>query len=208
MAAGLLSCFGEQKAARRLRTGFIAWSYANDVKHDKTLFFSVRNVLALERLLAPEEREAIPLVWRGNWIEYGNTYMAGVCRLFMGLPIPPSTPQLPHNFVYIPYVLIAEDQLPPLAGTRRAVLVVAPPGGPVPAATSAADAAVTAPPQAAPVATPELNGEREDGLQKREEMGLVRAVKAVQPCAASGVALPLKTWTGPAQVELAGVTSA
>lgn len=45
--------------------------------------------------------------------------MAGVCRLFMGLPVPPATPDLPHNFTYIPFVTVTEDQWPPLAGVRR-----------------------------------------------------------------------------------------
>ncbi|GLC35753.1 Fatty acyl-CoA reductase 2 [Pleodorina starrii] len=125
MAASLLGCFGQDKAARRLRAGYKAWFYANDIRHDKTLFFSIRNVLALERLLVPEERQVVPLVWRKSWIEYGNTYMAGVCRLFMGLPVPPSTPQLPHHFVYIPFVIMQENQLPPLAGTRGAAAVAA-----------------------------------------------------------------------------------
>ncbi|KAG2442806.1 hypothetical protein HXX76_002885 [Chlamydomonas incerta] len=141
-AAGLLGCFGQQRAARKLRVGFTAWDYANDVKHDKTLFFSVRNVLALERCVPPEERAALPLVWRGSWEAYANTYMAGVCKLFMGLPVPPSTPQLPHAFVYRPFVHLRPDQLPRVAGEAAAGASGA--AGGAAAAVPAAAAAVPA----------------------------------------------------------------
>ncbi len=57
--------------------------------------------------------------------------MAGVCRLFMGLPVPPSTPKLPHQFVYIPWVAIPEAQLPPLAGTRGVAALAAAPAAAV-----------------------------------------------------------------------------
>lgn len=49
-------------------------------QYDITHFFSVRHVLALEAAMPPAERAALPLVWRGDWRRYCNTYMASVCK--------------------------------------------------------------------------------------------------------------------------------
>ncbi|KXZ56626.1 hypothetical protein GPECTOR_1g564 [Gonium pectorale] len=208
LAAGLLGCFGEKRAARRLRTGFTAWSYANDVKHDKTLFFSVRNVLALERCLPPAERASLPLVWRGSWVDFGNTYMAAVCKLFMGVPVPPSTPELPHAFVFQPFEIIPERDWPALAGAPRVSRGGVPVAPPVPvptAALAAAPAAAAAPasPQSA-AAIPEGDDDYTNGADQKT--GARAAAAAAEAAATGGVGVGTKAApAAPVAVEMAGL---
>ncbi|EFJ52016.1 hypothetical protein VOLCADRAFT_87122 [Volvox carteri f. nagariensis] len=202
MAAQLLSCFGEKKAARRLRVGFAAWDYANDAKHDKTVFVSVKNVLALERLLPAEELQMMPLVWRGSWTEYGNTYMAAVGRLFMGLPVPLSTPQLPHRFAYIPFVVIPENELPPLAGTRGVQAQAPVPEGPQPPSAPAIAPAAGAkgkPIMKQPDQSQDQELEEELGSEPKVMEGKV-VVKA--PAAPDSAVMPQNGWGRAPQVEL------
>lgn len=42
--------------------------------------------LALESTLVAEERRDFPLVWRGDWLPYGEMYLAELSRRFMGGP--------------------------------------------------------------------------------------------------------------------------
>ncbi|KAF5839738.1 hypothetical protein DUNSADRAFT_18740 [Dunaliella salina] len=99
----LLSCFGKDKQAARLRGGYTMWDQTLNPKNDFRLSFSVKNALALEALMSPEERTLFPLVWRGEWQPFMATYMAAVMRLFLKQDVPRwQKGKEIHSFVYIP----------------------------------------------------------------------------------------------------------
>lgn len=98
-AAKLLGCLGHQGEARRLVNGFAMFDQEMDPKNDFSLVFSVKNALFLEARLVEAERAEFPVVWRGSWTDYAQTYMAGVSKLYLGMDIPA---ERGHGFVHIP----------------------------------------------------------------------------------------------------------
>ncbi|KAJ9526547.1 hypothetical protein QJQ45_017698 [Haematococcus lacustris] len=74
-AAKLLGCLGHQGEARRLVNGFAMFDQEMDPKNDFSLVFSVKNALFLEARLVEAERAEFPVVWRGSWTDYAQTYM-------------------------------------------------------------------------------------------------------------------------------------
>ncbi|KAG1674663.1 hypothetical protein FOA52_007187 [Chlamydomonas sp. UWO 241] len=75
LVAGFLDLIGQSRAASRLRIGFQQWREANVVKADMLHYFSVSTTRALETALVLEERADFPLVWRGDWHAYSQTYL-------------------------------------------------------------------------------------------------------------------------------------
>ncbi|GBF91108.1 hypothetical protein Rsub_04777 [Raphidocelis subcapitata] len=140
-AVKVLEALGQHKSARRLKWGHVAWDAQNSAKTDRNLFFTTKNLLALEHRLCPEEAEDYVMVWtlhRGGWPRYVATTLAGMYRQVFGC----RSVQGPigHDFVFIP------SREPPLLRRRRRRAgaaagaggdAAAPPGGAAAAAAAA-----------------------------------------------------------------------
>ena len=85
-ALKVLEALGQHRTARRLRLAHVAWAAHNSVGGGggtRGLFFSTRNLLALEQQLEPAEAGDYALSWtlrHGGWPRYIATALAGALR--------------------------------------------------------------------------------------------------------------------------------
>ena len=45
---------------------------------------SANGALALEAAMSPDEAADFPVLWRGDWRQYGDVYMTEIARQYMG----------------------------------------------------------------------------------------------------------------------------
>eukprot|EP00210_Caulerpa_lentillifera_P002695 g2575.t1 len=98
----LLKLSRKDRVARRLKTGWKMWKYADQERYDLNLFFSIKNTESVYALLDPEEKKELKCVLTPDvetWSNYSKTYCCGVKTLLLKSPIKNITD---HDFVLIP----------------------------------------------------------------------------------------------------------
>ncbi|KAI8472007.1 MAG: male sterility protein-domain-containing protein [Monoraphidium minutum] len=102
-AIKVLETLGQHKTARRLKWGHIAWDVQNNAKTDRNLFFTTKNLLALEGQLEAAESGDYMMSWtlrRGGWPRYIATTLAGMYRQIFGITRVEGP--IDHDFAFIP----------------------------------------------------------------------------------------------------------